>query len=187
MKTFLAFLVGISVSFSFWAVPGNLSELVNLEKPAQQETTPPAPVGGVVVSTPNADGSISHIVKEGESLWSIAVSYGVTISDIKAMNGLTTEDVRAGIPLIIRIAFTPTTLPTATEVPTNTPVPSPTSVGAAAVTATPEVVQAEPAATVEADKPDKKPLLSDTSIGMILIGGSLLGLLLLGISMIRGK
>jgi LysM repeat protein len=56
----------------------------------QQEATA-HPGSGMLTSTPAADGSVTHTVKEGESLWSIATAYGVTIEQIQALNGLTAD------------------------------------------------------------------------------------------------
>ncbi len=55
-----------------------------------------APAGGsgnaavqpVSLASPAADGSITHEVRPGETLWSIAVSYGVTIAGLRSLNGL---------------------------------------------------------------------------------------------------
>jgi uncharacterized protein YkwD len=41
---------------------------------------------GLVTSTPNADGSIVHVVKYGETLLSIATAYGVTVDQIRELN-----------------------------------------------------------------------------------------------------
>jgi len=186
MNKLIAFLVGITLCLQFVKTPVVIADSKSPEIAFQQEAATPAPVGGVVVATPGDDGSITHVVKEGESLWAIAVSYGVTIAEIQAMNGLTTQDVRANMPLIIRLPFTPTVSPTPTEVPTNTAIPTATEyVEAATATVAPQDMP-EPT-DLETPADAKKPLLNDTTIGMVLIGGSLLGLVLLGISMIRGK
>lgn len=41
---------------------------------------------GLVTSTPQADGSIVHVVKYGETLLTIATSYGVTVDQIRELN-----------------------------------------------------------------------------------------------------
>jgi len=81
----------------------------------------------VVTSTPNADGSIVHIVQPGQTLWSIAIAYGTHTAEIKALNKLTSDTVYAGQPLIIRLAPTVTVTPTITNtppLPTRTPAPT---------------------------------------------------------------
>ncbi|WP_152031651.1 LysM peptidoglycan-binding domain-containing protein [Longilinea arvoryzae] len=45
----------------------------------------------VEVSTPGADGKIYHEVKSGQSLWSIAIAYHVTIKDIQTWNNLSSS------------------------------------------------------------------------------------------------
>ena len=56
--------------------------------------TPGQPAVGYGIVTPvekvdlNADGNYVHVVKTGQSLWSIAVAYGVTIKEILAWNNL---------------------------------------------------------------------------------------------------
>ncbi len=49
---------------------------------------PPTPFQ---TATPQANGSILHIVGPGQSLWSIAISYGVRIDDLRRLNGLAAE------------------------------------------------------------------------------------------------
>lgn len=56
--------------------------------------TPGQPPAGYGIVTPvekaelNEDGNYVHVVKTGQSLWSIAVAYGVTIKEILAWNNL---------------------------------------------------------------------------------------------------
>lgn len=87
----------------------------------------------VITSTPQADGSIVHTVRYGHALDSIARWYGVTVDQIMALNGLTSNRIYEGDLLIIRLAPTATiTLtPSITPLqPTRTPslTPSPTKV-----------------------------------------------------------
>jgi LysM repeat protein len=42
----------------------------------------------VKVATPDADGKIYHVVQAGQSFWSIAIAYKITIKDLKAWNNL---------------------------------------------------------------------------------------------------
>jgi len=76
----------------------------------------------LVTATPNADGAIVHVVGYGQSLWSIAIAYGVKIDDIRNMNGLIagSTDIYAGQKLVIRQAGS--TNPQATNtIPQPTP------------------------------------------------------------------
>jgi uncharacterized protein YkwD len=57
----------------------------------QDSTDPPSspiPPTPFQTSTPKADGSIEHLVGPGESLWSIAIAYGVHIVDLRDLNRL---------------------------------------------------------------------------------------------------
>lgn len=81
-------------------------------------------VVAIPTSTPDLDGNISHIVKSGESLYTIATNYGVTIDQIKTLNALTTNDIYVGDLLKISLKPTPTITPTRTStvmMPTRTP------------------------------------------------------------------
>jgi LysM repeat protein len=105
----------------------------------------------VAISTANAQGEVIHEVKSGQSLWQIAISYGVKINDIRSLNQLATAYViNPGDTLLIKTVDTPTpapltTAPIATEAPpaaapvvaTNTLEPTFTP------TATPAVVAAD--------------------------------------------
>lgn len=110
--------------------------------------TPPAPlytsVPTFIPNTPNADGSIFHIIQPGDTLGTIAEAYGVPLADLLSLNKLTLQSkIYAGNKLTIRAAYTPTPtqptgtptgLPTITAWPTSTPTftetplpPTPTS------------------------------------------------------------
>ena len=83
----------------------------------------------VFTVTPQADGSIVHVVKYGQTLSTIATWYGVTIDQIKQLNNLVGENIYVGQSLIIKLAPTPTITPTRTNTPrqpTRTPSLTPT-------------------------------------------------------------
>ncbi len=99
-------------------------------------TPPPSystPVATLIPNTPNADGSVVYIVKRGDTPLAIAIAYGVSLSEIYALNNLTDSSlIYPNQRIIVRGAYTPTpTQPTSTptERPTITPWPtsSPTS------------------------------------------------------------
>jgi LysM repeat protein len=114
----------------------------------QAESTASAPNLPATV-TPQDDGSILHIVREGETLINIALAYNIPLKDLLEMNNLDTKSViYPGEKLIIRKANTPT--PTAaitdtptprpatpTHRPTRTPTPKPPTVTATVLMATP--------------------------------------------------
>jgi hypothetical protein len=90
--------------------------------------------------TAQADGSVVYIVQPGDSLWRIAANTGLTIDQIKAMNGLSSNTLSAGQHLIIGQGAT------ATPAPTIEPTVNPSE-----PTATPETaVVVEPTATTSA-------------------------------------
>jgi LysM repeat protein len=89
--------------------------------------TPGAPlvtyVAPVSVNTPLEDGSITHIVKPGETLWSIAAAYGVKLDDVRSLNKLWSGTlIYTGNKLIIRLSVTKTPEP---PTPTTTRRPTP--------------------------------------------------------------
>jgi uncharacterized protein YkwD len=72
----------------------------------------------VSISTPNASGQVIHEVQSGQSLWQIAITYGVKINDIRTLNQLATAYViNPGDTLLIKTVDTPTPAPP-TAVPT---------------------------------------------------------------------
>lgn len=89
-------------------------------------------------STPNSDGSITHVLQYGETLIEIAQAYGISLPDLISMNHLDPQKpvYFAGQVLIVRNAFTPTPFvtstftprpPTRTSLPTRTPRPTRTA------------------------------------------------------------
>ncbi len=98
----------------------------------------------VITSTPNGDGDIYHVVQYGQTLYSIATWYGVTIETIKQLNSLTTDSIYEGQKLLISIKPTPTITPTRTATvpqPTRTPTVTkapPTAAPTLTATATPK-------------------------------------------------
>lgn len=56
----------------------------------------------VKIATPDADGNIYHIVQTGQSFWSIAIAYQITIADLETWNNLSREiPLKAGQKLYI--------------------------------------------------------------------------------------
>jgi uncharacterized protein YkwD/LysM repeat protein len=86
---------------------------------------------------PDSGGKLYHIVKPGETLWLIAISYGVKIADIRQLNYMSEADaiypkekllIREGV-VVTPIPPVPSNTPfaTLTVQPTRTPPPSPTA------------------------------------------------------------
>lgn len=74
----------------------------------------------VHTSTPQMNGQVIHEVKQGQSMWSIAIAYNTTIKAIAALNGYAEghTDVYVGQKLAI-----PNATPSATNAPGDTPMP----------------------------------------------------------------
>ncbi len=60
-------------------------------------------IAPVKVATPLADGSVTHQVQSGQSLWSIAIKYGVKIDSIRRLNNISTDGtIYMGQKLIVK-------------------------------------------------------------------------------------
>ena len=57
---------------------------------------PPPPVSQIIIpvkiTTPDSDGRIYHIVQSGQSFWSIAIAYQITIRDLEVWNNLSRDN-----------------------------------------------------------------------------------------------
>ncbi len=96
-----------------------------------QDAPTQLPDSSDVTSTPNSDGSISHIIQYGETLIQIANLYNVPLTELIGINRLDPKQPQyfAGQSLLIRLAFTATPEMTATYTPrppTRTPLPTKT-------------------------------------------------------------
>jgi len=64
----------------------------------------------ITVSTPDGSGMVYHEVQNGQSLWSIAIAYGVKIDDIRMLNNLGAGiEIYQGEKLLVRIDAPPET------------------------------------------------------------------------------
>jgi LysM repeat protein len=69
------------------SVPGDdRGSGANSNPPVSQIITP------VKIATPDADGRIYHVVRAGQSFWSIAIAYQITIRDLEVWNNLSRDD-----------------------------------------------------------------------------------------------
>ena len=83
-----------------------------------------ATMSPVILSTPNARGEVVHEVQSGQTLWQLAIAYGVKIDDIKRLNGLADNSIYPGNKLLIKIDATATpAAATATAIPGSTAAP----------------------------------------------------------------
>jgi len=108
------------------------------------------------------DGSIIHVVQEGDTLASIAVAYGITVTELRRLNNIPPEEfvIRIGQRLIIKtpapnvtyivVTATPTPDPNLLPTPTATPfivLPTNTPIGIIPITIVPiTIVPGTPAA-----------------------------------------
>jgi len=65
----------------------------------------------VVLSTANVAGDVIHEVRSGQTLWQIAISYGVKIDDIKRLNNLFDNNIYPQEKLLIKKEGTLTAAP----------------------------------------------------------------------------
>jgi LysM repeat protein len=95
--------------------------LASAKSYAQEDQPTPTYSSWIITSTPNPDGSIVHIVQEGETLWDISLAYGVPGAEIMGNSGNspTVTDVYVGQVLIIRPPDPSTQTPTLTSTPTR--------------------------------------------------------------------
>ena len=111
---------------------------------AQQVASPtPEIIMAVVTVTPMPDGSMVHEVLPGQSLWAIAIAYGVKIADLVNLN----KQLSPTNPVIFvgqKIMVRGTSLPTPSPTVSNTPVPVSRT---PRVTKTPRPPTRNPAAT----------------------------------------
>jgi LysM repeat protein len=99
----------------------------------------------IITSTPDENGWVYHEVQYGQTLWAIAIEYGVKIDEIRALNNLRPgTDIYQGDRLLVRKDAPPSSVPSPVSVTvtpsrqdvsptplifatvTNTPVTSPT-------------------------------------------------------------
>lgn len=146
--------------------------------PQQQQATS-VPFTQLITATPDEDGIIIHVVQYGESLWSIAIAYGVKIEQILKNSNLSpaTSEVFEGQRLVIQAATEPsaTPRPTGTMYPgTPTPTkPRPTLTPYPSRTPAPSSTPTRPPSLVRQALADGKNL----GLGLVLLSG--LGLIAL--------
>ncbi len=128
----------------------------------------------VVTNTPDQEGLVYHEVQYGQTLWSLAIGYGVKIDEIRALNSLGGEEIiYQGERLLIRKDTPPAHTPSpimslATDLPlaetaSQTPLPPPET--------------PVPTTTSVLDSPDS----SEDFNGGLVVGIALLVILLVGL------
>ncbi len=120
-------------------------------KPEEQQPQPSGvTVGSIPKSTPAPDGSVVHTVQSGETLIGIAVTYSVTLEELRANNNLTTDMVFVGQQLVIALPGSPGAAeqPAAEEQPAEEPAEEPPVEEQPAPETAPEVAEATGPGTV---------------------------------------
>jgi len=86
-------------------------------QPPSNSTDPePLFITPITLAEPRDDGSIIHVVQEGQALWSLAAHYDVPLPDLLLFNQLTAEAfVQPGDEIIIRLADGAPLPPTPTQ------------------------------------------------------------------------
>jgi uncharacterized protein YkwD len=143
------------------------------DEPAVGTSAPSDFIVPVVTSTPDENGLVYHEVQYGQTLWAIAIEYGVKIDEIRAFNNLGPgTEIYQGDRLLVRkdappspVSVTPlptTSLIASKSAPTTTPFP----------TATPRITQT---ATAVAE-PSKNSPITGIVFGIILVALLLAGI-----------
>jgi LysM repeat protein/uncharacterized protein YkwD len=161
--------------YDAWAIltsiPQTQSAVYGDATQAAQALLVPQYIVPVTVGTARPDGDVIHKVKNGQSLWSIAIMYGVTIEQIKRLNNLTSNDLYPSQKLLVQKGATQP-VSTSTELAMltlqDTPLPpSPT----VTPTGTPEVDFQK-----EASKAVSSSSIAGIVVGIVLSAALLAGL-----------
>ncbi len=174
---------------------GQAGQAGNAGQVAQQAASPsptPAVIMAVITVTPMPDGSMVHVVQPGQSLWAIAIAYGVKIADLVKLNkqlSPTNPVIFVGQKIIVRGTSLPTLSPTVTD----TPFPvtsSPTFTKTARTPMRPFAPTRTPAPTVQKVVLPDLPAFESSNrhaLGIGLVTVCVLGLLAVVISSLRKK
>ncbi len=114
-------LVFYTVDTGYWVgdpAPTPENPVISFTPSSSQEPT----AVPVVVSTPMSDGSVKHIIAGGQSLWTIAAVYNISLEELREMNGLEPEAIiNLGDEIIIKPSYTLTNTPIGEASPTPPP------------------------------------------------------------------
>jgi hypothetical protein len=141
--------------------------------PSPAQNLPAAPFITLITYTPNGTGDIIHVVKYGDSLWGIAVSYGATMDLIRGLNGMGSDQVTLyeRQKLLIRQAQA-TSTPTQPElIPASTPTqPAPTATTSPIPNALASLVPNQTVAEKPANLAARNGLILDFGGGALTMG-----------------
>ena len=124
-----------------------------------------APIVALETGIPSNDGSITHTVADGQTLWSIAELYGVTIDEILRLNGIVDQNaIYIGQKILIReaqvtsTAVPPEVTPTGLDVSEVDPRIFPTAIERPVETVTPALLNTAVPPETDANGGDGKKL-----------------------------
>lgn len=130
---------------------------------------------------PTPTPKLAHVVREGETLWTVAALNGLSMDELLAFNNLAEDAlIYPGDELVVRVLPTATPTPTHTPAPTGTPVPTATADALlqTSLLASPTTTLPTPTATPVPPAPDVgDSLLSGTalfSLVLVFVAGLLL-------------
>ncbi len=134
----------------------------------------PPLVSTVIPVTPNAEGKLIHTVKGGETLWLIAITYGVTVAEIRSLNGMSEADaIYPGEVILIK-----------KDLPTNSPA-APSATATVIVSETPTAFASPTLISLPTASPTPEPEITisleennNIAVGLILFTALILALLL---------
>ncbi len=140
----------------------------------------------VMVSTPLSDGTVKHIIAGGQTLWTIAAVYNITLEELREINQLEPDAIlNLGDEVLIHPSYTPTNTPIGEPSATLPPRFSHTpSLAAPAGTA----VQFSPATPSPTEKTNSEPRFQSSGknpaiviLAVIISGGTLLFALIISL------
>ncbi|MBR2840367.1 MAG: LysM peptidoglycan-binding domain-containing protein [Bacilli bacterium] len=81
---------------SLWSIANKYNTTVNELKSLNGLTSNNLSIGQVLKVSMNNESGNTYVVKSGDSLWSIANKYNTTVSELKSLNGLTSNNLNIG-------------------------------------------------------------------------------------------
>lgn len=108
-------------------ITGSFTSELNFSKEKHAQAAPRAQIP-IYTPTPGADGRIIYIVKPNDTLLGIALTFGITVDELRELNNLSGDTIFEGQQILLGLAgpveITPTPGPTLTPTPV---LPTPTS------------------------------------------------------------